>query len=114
MKKTITLICMTILILSMSISSVFAAEIVSVPETSAAAIITDTETTEIAPRITIGYVKTVTKSFPNLNIPTSIYYEEYSDEYKTWCKGMLYRIGSITPGGEGYIATYRGTLNGTI
>lgn len=65
-------------------------------------------------RITISYQKTVIKHYSNPDsIPTTIYYTEFSNEYKTTCSGTLSLI-SVVPASGSYQATYRGTMRGTI
>ena len=65
-------------------------------------------------RIVVSYQKTVIKHYNNTDsIPTTIYYTEFSNEYKTTCSGTLSLI-SVVPAGTSYQATYRGTMRGTI
>lgn len=65
-------------------------------------------------RIIVHVEKEVTKDYISFDaIPTSIYYEEYNDEYQTWLKGTL-SLYKAERSGSYWKATFKGTLSGNI
>lgn len=68
----------------------------------------------VSPRIIVSYTKTVAYDYNSYSaVPSSVSYSEYSEAYKTTCKGTLY-VQSVIKYGSVYRATFKGTLVGNI
>ena len=109
MKKLISILLLTTMLLTLNTVTAFAAESGS----------GDTDTvqadTGITPRIIVSYDKEVGQKYAYYdNIPDHISYSEYSDEWHGYFSGTLW-LDHIVRTSDGYwYAWFYGTLTGTI
>ena len=70
----------------------------------------------VSPHIVVPYYKTVNVMYPatgGTSIPSTYYYTEWSEEYKTQCSGWLKMVHSTTVGSLLQV-THGGDLTGRI
>lgn len=68
----------------------------------------------ISPHIIVSSEKKVIKTYSTFDeIPSSISYEEYNNNYNIWMSGTLF-LKKAERLGSGWTATYEGTLMGTL
>lgn len=112
MKKSILIVMVLTLIMSVSIFPAKASNI------SNDAATTKAERNDDSQRIAPQYNRTVKYHFSDFNrIPTYIYFREYDEIAQTWFNGSLSLISVIREYSNGRVvwkATYSGTLTGNI
>lgn len=109
MKKLISILLLTTMLITMNTVTAFAAESGSGDEETVQA------DTGVTPRIIFSYKKEVCQKYAYYdNIPDCISYSEYSDEWHGYFSGTLW-LDHIVQTGDGYwFAWFKGTLTGTI
>lgn len=109
MKKLISILLLTTMLLTMNTITVFAAESGS---GDADTVHADTGAT---PRIIVSYDKMVRQKYAYLgNIPDHISYSEYSEEWHGYFSGTLWLDHYIVTADGIWFAWFYGTLTGTI
>jgi hypothetical protein len=102
MKRKLALLIVLTIILSTTIVPAYAQETSTIT-------ISDQDNSS---KIVVSYKKTITKYYSDYySIPQSIYYEEYKDG--TWFSGTLFLV-STQVSGNGWLATFTGTLQGNM
>lgn len=109
MKKLISILLLTTMLLTLNTVTAFAAE-------SGAG---DGETiqanAEVTPRIIVSYEKEVRQKYAYFdNIPEHISYSEYSDEWHGYFSGTLWLDHYVETADHYWFAWFYGTLTGTI
>ncbi|MCI6732916.1 MAG: hypothetical protein MR487_11470 [Lachnospiraceae bacterium] len=109
MKKLISILLLTAMVLTLNTVTAFAAESGSGDTDT---IQTDTGTT---PRIIFSYEKEVRKRYAHFDdIPEHISYSEYSEEWHGYFSGTLWLDHYIETADHFWFAWFYGTLTGTI
>ena len=109
MKKLISILLLTIMLLTMNTVTAFAAESGSGNGETIQA------DAEVTPRIIFSYDKVVRRQYAFFDsIPSHISYSEYSDEWHGYFSGTLWLDHVIERADHYWFAWFQGTLTGTI
>lgn len=109
MKKLISILLLTTMLLTLNTVTAFAAESGSGDRETVQA------DAEVTPRIIFSYDKVVCQKYAHYeNIPDHISYSEYSDEWHGYFSGTLWLDHIVETADHYWYAWYQGTLTGTI